>query len=314
MSFHFRPAQKSEAKPLIGLYSESGCGKTIGALLLAKGFCGDMSKVLMIETESGRGEAFANDPVVGGYQVYPIREEFSPKAYGNAITEAGQAGFQALIIDSASHEWEGASGVLSMAAKNQETGKKGVLVWQLPKLEHQREFVLKMLQTPVPLVVVCMRAKYPMIEVLKDGKKEWQRSTELDPKQSEDILFEMMWHAWFDKKHICHVTKAPEDGKSIFTANQMITVETGQRLKAWAAGASNQPIDRYAQLSTILTDANIPEDSFCEWLIFNGKITVPEGDNKASIKQLPADKIEQYVTQFSDVQKAFATWRRKQAA
>jgi hypothetical protein len=35
----------SEAKPLVGLYAESGTGKTKSALLLAKGFVGDMSKV-----------------------------------------------------------------------------------------------------------------------------------------------------------------------------------------------------------------------------------------------------------------------------
>jgi hypothetical protein len=32
----------------------------------------------MIETESGRGEAYARDPVVGGYKVLPLREDFSP--------------------------------------------------------------------------------------------------------------------------------------------------------------------------------------------------------------------------------------------
>src|SRR6185369_11287907 len=85
MTYTFRRAVASEAKPLIGLYSESGCGKTKRALLLAKGFTGDMASVGMIETEAGRGEAYADDPVVGGYNVLSIREDFSPKAYGQAI-------------------------------------------------------------------------------------------------------------------------------------------------------------------------------------------------------------------------------------
>ena len=161
MSVSFRPAVTSEAKPLIGLYAESGAGKTYSALLLAKGFAGDMSKVGMIETESGRGEVFADDPVVGGYVVRPIREEFSPKSYGVAISDAEKVGLRALIIDSASHEWEGAGGVLGMAAENQAAGKKGPLVWQRPKMDHQREFMLRLMQTPIPLVIVCMRAKYP---------------------------------------------------------------------------------------------------------------------------------------------------------
>ena len=237
MTVHFRPAIKSEAKPLIGLYSESGCGKTYGSLLLAKGFAGDMSLVGMIETESGRGEIFADDPIVGGYQVLPIRDNFAPKNYGEAILAAGQSGLKVLIVDSASHEWESAGGVLSMAAENQEAGKKGPLVWQIPKLQHQREFMLRLLTTSVPLVIVCMRAKFPMKEVVKNGKKEWSRSEVLEPKQSEDILFEMTVHAWIDQQHNLHVTKCSKDElKTVFVDGKPITVETGQRLAEWAKG------------------------------------------------------------------------------
>jgi hypothetical protein len=238
----FRPAITSEAKPLIGLYSESGCGKTLGALLLAKGFSGDMSKVGMIETESGRGEMYADDPVVGGYQVLPIRDNFSPKSYGEAIVEAGKAGLTVLIIDSGSHEWEGAGGVLSMAAKNQEDGKKGPLVWQIPKLDHQREFMLRLLQTPVSLVILCMRAKYPMKEEIVKGAKTWTRSTVLEPKQSDDILFEMMVHGWIDQEHNLHVTKySKETFKQIFQNGKPITVDTGKRLSEWAKGGVMNP-------------------------------------------------------------------------
>ena len=168
--FAFRPARRSEAKPLIGLYSESGCGKTWSGLLLARGFVGPSGKIGMVETESGRGEAYA-DLLPGGYAVLPLREDFSPTNYGQAISAAEKAGLDALIIDSASHEWEGVGGVLDMAAQNQAGGKKGPLVWQKPKIDHAKQFMLRLMQTPIKLVVVCMRAKYPMEEIVKNGKK-----------------------------------------------------------------------------------------------------------------------------------------------
>ena len=251
MSYEFRPAVTTEAKPLIGLYAVSGAGKTYSSLLLAKGFTGDMSKVGMIETESGRGEVFADDPMVGGYRVLSIREDFSPKNYGKAITAAERANLRVLIIDSASHEWEGAGGVLAMAAENQAGGKKGPLVWQQPKIDHAREFVLRLLQTPIALVIVCMRAKYPMVQVTQEyarahaGAKvgEWARDTELSPKQSEDILYEMMVHGWIDPEHRLHVTKYTKDAfRAIFIDNQPITVATGERLAKWAAGAASGPV------------------------------------------------------------------------
>ena len=232
-----RPAVASQAKPLVGLYAQSGCGKTYSALLIAKGFTGDMSKVVMIETEAGRGEVHASDPLLGGYNVIQIRENFSPKVYGEAISAAEKADVECLIIDSASHEWEGVGGVLSMAADNEQAGKKGQLVWQKPKIDHQREFMLRLTQTPIPLVIVCMRARYPMEQVIHDGKKDWQRSKQLEPKQSEDILSEMFVHGWVDQEHRFHMTKPTiEAMRQVFLDNKVIGVDTGERLAAWSKG------------------------------------------------------------------------------
>jgi len=243
VSTAFRPASRSEAKPLVGLYSESGCGKTWSALLLARGFVGPGGTVGMIETEGGRGEAYVGRQPVGDYLVRPIRGDFSPQEYGRAITEAEWGKLDALIIDSASHEWEGAGGVLSMAADNQAKGTKGVLVWQQPKISHQRNFMLRLMQTPIPLVIVCMRAKYPMEQARNHkGEMEWTRSKTLEPKQADDILFEMFVHGWIDAEHRLHVTKytLPELAAAIVD-NEAITIETGQRLAAWAKGSTLSP-------------------------------------------------------------------------
>lgn len=260
MTVSIRKAATSEAKPLIGFYSESSGGKTYSALLLAKGFASDMAAVAMVETEAGRGEAWADDPLVGGYSVIPLRGSFGPKVYGEAISAAEQAKVKVLIVDSASHEWEGVGGVLAMAAENQANGKKGPLVWQGPKMEHQREFMLRLMQTPIPLVIVCMRAKYPMYQVSASDLKEWEaagrpgnqpkvgewaRSWKLEPKQSDDILFEMFVHGWFDtKEHRFHGTKYTRPTLAqVFVDGECITVDTGKRLAAWSAGTSSSVPD-----------------------------------------------------------------------
>lgn len=237
MTFSFRPARRSEAKPLIGLYAESGCGKTWSALLLARGFAGPDGKVGMIETEGGRGEAYVGRAPVGDYLVRPLRGDFSPVEYGKAISEAEDAKLDALIIDSASHEWEGAGGVLAMAADNQAAGKKGVLVWQQPKINHQRHFMLRLMQTSIPLVIVCMRAKYPMVQV--KGKQDWARSDVLEPKQADDILFEMFVHGWIDATHKFHGTKytLPELA-NVLPDGEPISIESGRALAAWAGGST----------------------------------------------------------------------------
>lgn len=234
----FRPARRSEAKPLIGVYAESGCGKTFGALVLARGYVGPKGRIAMIETESGRGEAYADPseyPEIGGYDVASLRDSFSPKAYLEKIKAAEGAGYDCLIIDSCSHEWEGGDGVLAMAAENESKGLKGVLVWQQPKIQHQRNFILPITQTSIPLVICAMRAHYPMQQVRKQGKMEWERSDRLKPKQSEDILHEMFLHGWIDEAHNFHVTKNTNRGlDSVFADGKPLTVETGAKLRQWA--------------------------------------------------------------------------------
>jgi hypothetical protein len=239
MAFEFRQALRTKAKPLIGLYAESGAGKTYSALLLARGFVGEAGKIGMIETEAGRGEAYA-DLIPGGYSVVSLAGDFSPTRYGEAIAAAEKAGVDALIIDSASHEWEGVGGVLDMAATGEREGKKGPLVWQKPKLDHARQFMLRLLQTPIPLVIVCMRAKYPMIQTLIEGKKTWVRSEMLEPTQSADILFEMFVHGWIDREHRLHVTKLTRpDLARVFREGEPITLETGKALAAWSQGSAD---------------------------------------------------------------------------
>ena len=236
MNFSIRPASRSEAKPLIGLYSESGRGKSFSSLLLARGFVGPNGRIVQIETEAGRGEAYA-DMIPGGYDVISLRNDFSPVAYGEAIKAAEESKADALIIDSGSHEWSGAGGVLSQALDQQERGVKGVLAWQKPKMLHQRNFMLRLMQTPIPLVILCLRAKFPMIEKKEGGKKEWVRSETLEPDQAADILFELFVHGWIDEQHRLHVTKYTRpDLKEVIRDNEPITIETGERLAAWARG------------------------------------------------------------------------------
>jgi len=245
-TFGFRPARRSNTKPLVGLYSESGCGKTYSALILARGFVGPQGRIGMIETEAGRGEAYADTrdyPEIGGYEVFSMHEDFSPEAYSAAIHNAQKRRVDALIIDSGSHEWEGQNGVLQQAAAREAAGMKGQLVWQKPKIDHQRYFMLPLLQTTIPLVILCMRAKYPM---QKKGN-DWSRSDKLEPKQSDDILFEMFIHGWIDADHNFHRTRAGAKAlEPIFADGQRITLQTGEKMAAWSRGELTE--DRYSQL------------------------------------------------------------------
>ncbi len=306
MSLSIRPARRSEAKPLIGLYDLSGNGKTLSALLLARGFVGQAGKVVMIESESGRGEAHMDTVIecaqhkgafsrtcplcsyVGGFDVVPLRDDFSPKTYGNAISLAEEQGAQALIVDSSSHEWEGVGGVLHMAEMKRQDKAQGMQVWTQAKIDHQRHFIGRLLQTPIPLVILCMRAKVPMEEYTDEkGKKQMRRSDMLVPKQSSDILFEMFVHGHFDEKHNFHGTKYTKpELAAVLPSGKAFTNATGAALARWAAGGDAKPVTStevpVASLAAIVAAIKVAETIEQLQQVGMRAKGLPEGDKAAA--------------------------------
>lgn len=242
MSFDIKKATRVGVRPLIGLYSESGCGKTYSALLLARGLVGPSGKIVMADSESGRGSLYA-DVLPGGYDTFELGQPFSPARYIEAIDATEQSGAAVGIIDSASHEWEGIGGVLDLAAQNEErTGKAGLHCWKAPKLEHAK-FMLRMLQSSIPWIV-CLRAKYKSRQTKVDGKTQIVKDEATSPIQAEDFIFEMTCHMEILQNHTPIITKCshpalracfPEDKK------EPIAIKHGQLLAAWCSNPGGTP-------------------------------------------------------------------------
>lgn len=292
----FRMAKRSSAKPMVGFYSGSGTGKTYSALLLARGFVGPNGKIGMIDTEAGRGEAYA-DTIPGSYLVDPIADDFGPKRYEAKIKQAEKEGIDALIIDSASHEWEGAGGVLSMAEDNRSKGVPTRQIWTQPKVDHNRHFILPLMQTPIPLVIVCMRGKFPLIEFKDDrGKKQMKKSEVPVPIQSDQILFEMFIHGWIDEDHRFRGTKYTRpDLQDIIVDKQRISIETGEALARWSAGDE-------------VTPKAEPKDS---GIIGDVLAMIERAENKARLKEIGAEVKSMSLTS-ADAARARAAYKARE--
>lgn len=239
MSFEIKAATRVGVRPLIGIYGESGCGKTYTALLVARGFVGDAGKIVMIDSESGRGSLYA-DVLPGGYDVLELNQPFSPAAYIKAIDAVEQSGAKIGIIDSASHEWEGLGGVLEMAAENeQRSGKPGLHVWRLPKLEHAK-FMLRMLQSSIPWIV-CLRAKYKSRQTKQDGKTVIVKDEATSPIQNEEFIYEMTAHFEILQNHTIILTKCSHpELKKCFPADKSepLSIKHGELIAAWCNNPS----------------------------------------------------------------------------
>ncbi len=232
-----KPATRQGVKPLIGLYSESGCGKTFSSLLLARGLAGPTGKIVLIDSESGRGSLYA-DVIPGGYDVLELGQPFSPARYIEAIAAAEASGAAVACVDSASHEWEGLGGVLDMAGDNEtRTGKPGLHNWKGPKMEHAK-MMLKLLQSRLP-IIVCLRAKYKTRQQKDEkGRTAIVKDDYTTPIQADDFIFEMMAHAEILPDHSINLTKCSHPSlRECFPAKGKgpITIQHGEALARWCA-------------------------------------------------------------------------------
>ena len=153
-------AERKKAKIKIGLQGSSGSGKSYSALLLAYGLCNSWEKIVVIDTENNSAHLYSH---LGGYNVIGISAPFSPERYIEAIDMAVNAGFEVVIIDSISHEWEAILDIHGSMAGNSFTN------WNKITPRHNA-FVNAILQSPVH-ILATIRTKQDYVLVEKNGKQ-----------------------------------------------------------------------------------------------------------------------------------------------
>lgn len=232
-------AVRTSVRPLVCIYGESGTGKTYSSLLLARGFVGPAGKIILGDSESGRGSLYA-DVIPGGYETVDLQPPFSP-ARAIELIELVEQHASIGIIDSGSHFWEGPGGVCSMADEiERRTGKPGLHCWREPKTLHQ-QMINRFLRSSIPWII-CLRAKHKSHQVKHSGKTEITKDEFTTPIQSEDFVFECTIHGETLPNHHFHRTKEahPELCKC-FPADGPIEIKHGELLAEWCKGPPNAP-------------------------------------------------------------------------
>lgn len=303
---------------LVGFYSESGCGKTYSALLLARGLAGPKGVVTMIDTESGRGSLYADDATIGGYQVLELDQPFSPERYIQAIDAAEEAGAAVIIIDSMSHEWEGIGGVIDMAGENEARSGKNLNNWNKPKMEHAK-LLGRILRTKAH-VICCIRAKYKTRQKNdpNTGKKIVVKDEVTSPIQAEDFIFEMIVHAEILPSHKAVITKAHGELFALLpkTQEEAFTVQHGANLAKWCLGGKatastdTKPTGATEEQRTRMVSqlcAKFGLEGVMEYAIAKGIIQPNETLDKWPLAQVASTKAE-YTLRESNIQ----SWKAAQ--
>lgn len=233
----FVKAKREAIRLLISLEAESGAGKTYSALLLARGLVGPKGKIAVLDTENKRSSKYADEklyPEIGGFDVDYLFAPFTPDFYVQKISEAEEAGYDVLLVDSASHEWSGPGGCIEWRDRIDPDDKKGVSAWNKPKRAHKR-YRDRVLQSQMH-VILCHRAQRRMEEYLDGGKKKWRESDHMTPECERRFVFEFDLRGVIDlTSHKVTWIKRSGTDSSIIPNDEQISVATGERLAEWVA-------------------------------------------------------------------------------
>jgi len=218
-----RKATRKKAKIRLGLSAVSGAGKTYSAIQIAKGLCGDLGKVAVIDTENGSADLYAH---LGNFNVLPLTAPFTPERYIEAIRTCEKAGMEVIIVDSISHEWDGKGGCLeiveSLGGKYQD--------WAKVTPRHQA-FLEAILHSPSHIITTVRRKQdYEMtkdnngrVKVEKSGLKEITR---------EGFEYELTINLEMDTKHNAWTSK-DRTGLFIDKPAFVPSEKTGEIIAKW---------------------------------------------------------------------------------
>jgi hypothetical protein len=244
-----KKATRQGVKPLIGMYGPSGSGKTMSALLLMRGIIGAKGRLVLVDSENGRGSLFA-DVIPGGYNVIDLDRPFSPERYHEAIDTAEKEA-DGVVIDSLSHEHAGEGGILDMQeaeldrmAGNDWTKREKCKMasWIKPKMAH-KQFVQRLLRSKVALIC-CLRGE-PKTHMVKDGPNKGKVITDdfstpiFDPKFIYELLLNLETVSRDGKggfvipRKITHPSIAP----LLPNDNEQLSIAHGEALARWCASS-----------------------------------------------------------------------------
>lgn len=243
-----KKAKRKQVKLRLNISAPSGAGKTYSALLMAKGLVSDWSKIAVIDTENGSASLYSN---LGDFNVIDLQSPFTPEKYIKALTACTNAGMEAIIIDSSSHEWNCLLEENELLAQTNYRGNTWS-AWSKTTPRHD-EFVNAILHSQAH-VITCTRSK--METVMGEGKKV--HKVGMKDIQREGWEYELTISLNLDRE--THLATPSKDRTNLFEGKMpfLITEETGILIKDWCEQGVSLPTleERIKDALALLNDVS----------------------------------------------------------
>ena len=206
----------------LAITGPAGSGKTYSALRLAKGLS-DNGRIALIDTENESASLYATDfdfDVVNVEAPYEINKLVQP------VKAALEQGYDTLVIDSATHFW---NGILEYKTKLDKRGGNSFANWSDANVHY--DLFLRAILFSKMHVIVCMRSKMEYVLSENERGKVVPQKVGMAPVMRDGIEYEFT--TVFDLD-IYHQAKVSKDRTNLFSNSIfMIQESTGLDLKLW---------------------------------------------------------------------------------
>lgn len=234
-----KKAKKSQQKLRLGISGASGSGKTYSALLLANSLG---SKVCVIDTEQGSASLYADK---FEFDVLELTAPYSSERYVEALKRVEMAGYDVIVIDSLSHNWNQAGGCLD---KVNQIGGNSYAAWG--KVTPQYDKLIHSILACKAHVITTMRSKtaYELVENEKGKLAPVKRG--LAPIQRDGIEYEFTLMFDLDQNHNFICTKDRTGLFSNIDIPEPLNAEIASKLLTWlnSGEATASHVDKHFEI------------------------------------------------------------------
>lgn len=259
-TFKAIPAEREKLKFSAMFMGATGSGKTLGALITAKGLVKAKyptlddtsdkfwSKVGVLDTEHNRSKVYANTNIGGNYVGRFLHVEFEPPydvdSYLSGVEYLKSLGCEVVIIDSITHAWDDSGGILDLHAN---MGGQ-FSTWQkinpiIKKLYH----ALTADQNIHIITTVRSKIKYEAAQS-ETGKMKVSKIG-LKPIMREDFEYEVLTALHFDEEHKVTVVK---DNTQIFEDGVQLNSNYGTLLHDYLDKGVDVNAERLARQTNLI--------------------------------------------------------------
>lgn len=201
-------ARKLKSKLRLMMMGPSGSGKTWTTLDLATRLAEkENSRVAFIDTEGNSASLYAAH---FDFDVLTLRDNYNPEEYIRGMQAAVHNGYKVLVIDSFSHAWNGANGVLEVVDQaGQKMGGNDWAGWSKGR-PLQNRLVNAVLNIPIHIIGTARSKTEWAQEPGRNGKLQPVK-VGVGAVQSSEFEYEFTIAALMDMEHNFTITKSKCD-------------------------------------------------------------------------------------------------------